>query len=361
MLINIQFLRFAAALAVVLFHAAAYLPQPAPWTLAAQAVGFAGVDVFFVISGFIMAYTTRHPPAQGRRGLAAAGFLERRLARIFTGYWPYLALALPLLWWTAPALLAGKDLLGSLLLLPVPIPERVIPVSWTLTYELYFYLLFALLLLLPVPWMRLVLPLLALLLVLINLVGVLGFGFYEPAFFQQTPPWLRLLISPYVLEFLAGALVCRLYLRGVQGLAWLALGGGLLLFALGGWYNHALLQGGLESGLHVVERVALFGPASVLLVYAAAVLERRGLRLWPGFSRLFGGASYSLYLSHTLLLGLFGVLWRQPWVAERGLEPWLVPALLGWIGLILLYSLWHYRYIEVPLYRLARRRLGVRE
>ena len=350
MLINIQFLRFAAALAVVLFHAAAFLPEPAFWSRAAQAVGFAGVDIFFVISGFIMAYTTRH--AEGSE--IAGAFLKRRLARIFTGYWPYLLLALLLLYWTDPALLARKDLLGSLLLLPLPIPERVIPVSWTLTYELYFYLLFFLLLLLPAWLGRLAIPLLAALLILVNLLGVLWFDLYSPAFFQQTSGWLRLLLSPYTLEFLAGTLVCRLYLAGVRGLLWPALLLGGLLFGLGGWYNHSVLQGGLESGRHVVERVLLFGSAAALLVYGAAGLEGRGLRLWPVFSRLFGGASYSLYLSHTLLLGLFGYIARQYHLGE-----WLPLALLGWVGMILGYSLLHYLAIEVPFYRLARRLLGV--
>ena len=79
MLLNIQFLRFVAAMLVVLYHTAAQVPhsQSAVYGLFAlgQAIGFAGVDIFFVISGFIMAFTTLD---QGGR-LASLGFTRRRL------------------------------------------------------------------------------------------------------------------------------------------------------------------------------------------------------------------------------------------------------------------------------------------
>ena len=82
MLINIQFLRFAAALAVVVYHAGKHVAatgaDPGWLFRAGEAVGFAGVDVFFVISGFIMFHTTR----ESAGAAAAAEFLKRRVARI---------------------------------------------------------------------------------------------------------------------------------------------------------------------------------------------------------------------------------------------------------------------------------------
>ena len=83
MLVNVQFLRFVAAMLVVFYHSSAHLNSTGVdqgWLFEIfEAVGFAGVYVFFVISGFIMAYTT-----MGLEGVEpSVGFFERRLARIY--------------------------------------------------------------------------------------------------------------------------------------------------------------------------------------------------------------------------------------------------------------------------------------
>ena len=86
MLYNIQFLRFVAAMLVVLYHSATRLPaNDSVFQFifsTGESLGFAGVDIFFVISGFIMAYTSSH-----QSGLSESfDFARRRLARIFSGY-----------------------------------------------------------------------------------------------------------------------------------------------------------------------------------------------------------------------------------------------------------------------------------
>ena len=349
MLVNIQWLRFVAAFAVVLYHAMPLWPDAPGWVAAAGAVGFAGVDVFFVISGFIVWYTT-----QGASGSEPAmAFLKRRFARIYAGYWPYFGLTMLLLWWFDPARLAGCDLLGSLFLLPIPITSRVLPVSWTLTYELYFYLLFFSLLWFPERIRGRVLILLGAMVLAAMMIGIamssLGMGFAA-----GLPRGLRPLLSPYLLEFLAGTFIGRLHGLGVRRGSGAAMTTGILLFAVGGWYNLEF-RGGLEGGLHVIERVACFGPAAALLVYAALSLEARGHSLGFAPGELLGGASYSLYLAHTPLIGLFG------WLGLGALFPTVgvTLVLLGWLGVILLYSVLHYRQVEVPCYRLMRRWLRV--
>jgi peptidoglycan/LPS O-acetylase OafA/YrhL len=344
MLVNIQWLRFVAAFAVVLYHAAPLWPDAPGWVAAAGAVGFAGVDVFFVISGFIVWYTT-----QGASGSEPAmAFLKRRFARIYAGYWPYLGLTMLLLWWFDPARWAGCDLLGSLFLLPIPIASRVLPVSWTLTYELYFYLLFFSLLWLPERIRRRVLILLGAMVLAAMMIGIamssLGLGFAT-----GLPRGLRPLLSPYLLEFLAGTFIGRLHGLGVRRGSGAAMTTGVLLFTVGGWYNLEF-PGSLEGGLHVIERVACFGPAAALLVYAALSLEAQGHSLGSAPGELLGGASYSLYLAHTPLIGLFG------WLGLGALFPTVgvTPVLLGWLGVILLYSVWQYQQVEAPCYRWAR-------
>lgn len=347
MLVNVQLLRFIAALAVVLYHAAPLWSAPPSWVTAFAAMGFSGVDVFFVISGFILWHTTRD-----RRGSrAAAAFLTRRFARIFTGYWPFFAIAMALWWWFAPHELATKDWVRSLLLVPMPMDQRVIPVSWTLTYELYFYLIFAALLWLPLHIRFRVLCLLGSCVLFVAVALALHGGEGDNP--SRSPRWLRPLVSPYLLEFLAGALLCRMREAGIHRGGVQALIGSATLFALGGWLN---LEDGyaLDGGAQVAQRVAIFGPAAAMLVYAGASLEARGYRFWPSASVLLGGASYSLYLAHPLLLAVF--VWLGIGRALPVGETWII---LAWLAVTLGYSVWHHRWLETPCYRAVRVRLGV--
>ncbi|NIP18902.1 MAG: acyltransferase family protein [Xanthomonadales bacterium] len=148
MLVNIQLLRCIAAMLVVIYHTAAHLPPGSEgahglfWF--GHAVGYAGVDIFFVISGFIMAWTTLN---EGGRE-ASADFIKRRLGRIFSGYWPFFFLALGVFWFARPAHVAESNLLASFFLWPQRLNRVLLEITWTLSYELYFYLLFALLILL---------------------------------------------------------------------------------------------------------------------------------------------------------------------------------------------------------------------
>ena len=137
MLINLQFLRFAAAMLVVLYHSSSHLrstglDQGTVFALS-EGIGFAGVDIFFVISGFIMAWTTQEAAGPA----AAFDFLRRRLARIYSGYWPFFLFAVVLFAWTDPPFFEGSDLEKSAILWPTN--RLLLAVSWTLIFELFFY------------------------------------------------------------------------------------------------------------------------------------------------------------------------------------------------------------------------------
>lgn len=337
---NIQFLRFAASLATLFFHSRWLLPKFAGGARAIMSVGFAGVDIFFVISGFIMWYTTYDA------AITASIFGRRRIARIFTGYWPYLLIALILFGIFDPAGIGGKDIFGSTFLLPITLTARVIQVSWTLTHELYFYLLFFLLLCLPAKFRQRALYIAGGALLAGNCLGVLRFDFYTPAFYQETSPGFRVLISPYTFEFLAGIMVCQAYLAGIRRFAKSAAVVGILIFGIGGWYSYCRLNEQLGNAPWVNLRVLIFGSASCFVVYAAACIEQRGRGILSWICELFGGASYSLYLSHTLLLDL--CLWLAPNLGADSGWAWLIV-----VCLILTYSTLHYLTIERPLHRFA--------
>lgn len=355
MLKNIQTLRFLAALWVVLHH---MQPPVTPFTLsllpdAVTRLGFAGVDLFFVISGLIMAETTR--------GMlpgwpAATRFLVQRFGRIYIGWWPFFALYL---WGASQSgrLRPDINLWGSFLLWPQNLPQYLLPITWTLSFELYFYVVVAAL----VVWNRRHAPL------VLGLCGIaivaLNIWFYQRGLYLPANEGLakaNLLIpfylSPLTLEFIAGFLLSEwLHRRPRQCLGcWLA-GAGLML-ALAYFYqtSGSLLASGMAGFFHVGERAALLGGFACCLVVCAMELERRQITPWPLLQAL-GDASYSIYLAHIVCLIVVGAAFFR-------LQPFLHAPATVWslaaIGLTLGSAWLNYRWIEYPLNRQLKAQLA---
>lgn len=356
MLINIQFLRFVAAMLVVAYHSSAHVRSTGVdqglFFATAEAVGFAGVDIFFVISGFIMAYTT----TQARGYEPGTGFAKRRLARIYSGYWPFYLLALAIFAWVGGSHLADSALLRSAILWPAGIP--LIAVSWTLVYEMYFYILFTLLIVFSGPRRTQLL--------IIMLLGIVAWSIYSQfirhAYDQGQLEYLSLseayMASPYLIEFLTGSLLAVWLKNNPEGQSWSWLLIGIVLFLAGGWINNAWFDGKIEQGYYVFWRVLVFGAASLFLTAGAVRLEHINKTTALRFSLAAGGASYAIYLSHILLLtatqhlGLNNFLGQYPaWVVQV--------AFLTYGVLILYYSIVHYRIIERPLHHLFKKWLGI--
>lgn len=354
MLINIQFLRFVAALAVVFYHASAHVQASGaalgPVFTVGKAMGFAGVDVFFVISGFIMVYTTRDEIG----GRAASDFLRRRVARIYSGYWPFFLIALAMIYLLQPQRLDSVALLASFTLWPTGQP--VLPVSWTLTYEMIFYLGFTLLVLVPVALRYRMLTAGLVLILIWSAWSFFVRGDYEPGTLEQLPVAQAWLASPFLAEFLAGAVAARWLERNPTGRAWTWLFLGIALLLAGGWINLAVFEGGLEQGYDLFYRVLAFGPGSLLLLVGVVRLEAAGVKAPLPLSLALGASSYALYLSHTLVFwgfaegGLHGALQAHAdWVV------WMTYLALS--ALIVVASWAFYRVVERPLHALLRRRL----
>jgi exopolysaccharide production protein ExoZ len=282
-LVNIQYLRAIAALMVVWVHAREQFSLT--FQLFPSAVGSHGVDLFFVISGFIMVYTTHGKPG------APGQFLLRRFLRIAPLYW-LITLTIVAIALLAPQLLKSTQLvpahvLASLAFIPMQspaFPDYLWPLlvpGWTLNYEMAFYALFALCLWLPARWRT---P--ALCGVLLGLVA-LGRatdpggvpGFYTDAI---------------VLAFGTGAVLGELYCRGL--LQRLGFTGGLLALLAG----VALWLAG--QSLPLPHRFIAAGIPATLVVLGACAI---GPIASPGLKWLekLGDATYSIYLGHVLLLG----------------------------------------------------------
>lgn len=287
-LIEIQALRAFAALAVVAYHAAGRAGL-------SFGIGAAGVDIFFVISGFIMTTVTAGRPATPLR------FAWNRVSRIVPLYWLVtlgmvgLAACLPRL---VPNLQADPlRVIQSLLFIPHPdAAGNVFPVlvpGWTLNFEMFFYALFASALVLPRAAQLAALS--GAMVTLVALGGVL-----RPAGAMAST-----YTDPMLLEFLAGIWLARLRLRGHlpgRAVGWGMLGLGLAAFAA------------LEASRTYSDawRVVLWG-GPALLVVAGTLAAAPALR--PGLVTRLGDASYSIYLLHPLLVG---AVWR--------LLGWLPPA-----------------------------------
>jgi len=356
MLINIQFLRFVAAMLVVAYHSSIHLKttgvEQGLFFSTSEAVGFAGVDIFFVISGFIMAYTTTNATGL-EQGI---DFFKRRLARIYSGYWPFYLVALVLFAWIGGSYLAEASLWRSLILWPAPHP--LITVSWTLIYEMYFYILFALLIGFTGPLRK---PLLK-----IMLWGIVAWAIYSQfvrhAYDHGQLETLSLaeafMFSPYLMEFLAGSLLAGWLSNKPMGHSWSWLLPGIALFLAGGWVNNTYFGGEIEQGYYIFWRVLVFGTASLMIVTGLVRLEHSDKTAALRFSLAAGGASYAIYLSHILWLTATQHLGLNDFLGQ--FTAWIAQTTFLFYGVfILYYSIMHYRIIERPLHRLFKKWLGI--
>jgi peptidoglycan/LPS O-acetylase OafA/YrhL len=145
-MINIQILRFLAAFVVVLHHVrASFLNLVAykaglAWRFVVDN-GFWGVDIFFVISGAIMAHSIRDLSDDDQTALR---FAVTRFARIFSGWWPFFVLYLAMYWFIGT--LDQRNLVASFLLMPQSLDSSLLPITWTLSFDCISILVLLLLL-----------------------------------------------------------------------------------------------------------------------------------------------------------------------------------------------------------------------
>jgi len=345
---NIEWLRFAAAAAILLGHMAPHVwvtgGAEGGWLKAVWYLANAGPDVFFVISGTVIWSVTQHE--SGAR--AALRFISRRLARIYSHYWLFLGLAALQLWVWAPYLLSRKDWLRSILLWPQDIDTLAIPVTWALTHVLAFYLLIA-----CWVWLRRsasMQPLLlaALLVVLGNVYAIAVLDVYAKANLTSASWLWRLWLSPYQLEFIGGCLLAHLLARHQLPRPGLLLLAGCILIMFGCGINAELFDDQLLSGHYTPQRVVIYAPGAFLLVAACIGLQQSGRSLLPRLAVLLGAGTYSLYLLHTIALSsLYWIGFRDAMAGTGGLLAayLLVAAVLAVISVAYAY------YVEDPLNR----------
>jgi len=331
----IQYLRGIAALLIVWLHAT---DMTAVASKNFMSFGHFGVDIFFVISGFIMWTTSAH---QTR---TPVGFWLQRIVRVVPLYWTFIFLFIAGLLAVPEAVFNNRTIdplyvLKSLFFVPAidPLIGAIIPIyapGWTLNYEMFFYFVFGLSLLVPNLKLRAAA-------VIIGFAALVSIGYL--ADFQNVV--LATYTHPVLLEFVAGlCLACNIkrFERAPLSIAALFSAAAVGLFAIGEMVSPAACS-------------FYSGAGATLLVAAGLVVERIARGRVSGVAKFIGDASYSIYLAHPFAQRAFYLVAGQV-VGTAVILDWyrtyIVGALIvGTIGGCLSYIL-----IERPLLRLSRRR-----
>ena len=278
----IQYLRALAAIMVLVYHVVLHwIPAQKPY----YAPLAAGVDIFFVISGFVMWGVTA-----GRDGQSWA-FIINRVRRIVPLYWLLTTLMLVVLVIYPEATRTSRFDLGhvisSYFFLPAIHPvkgtfEPLMFPGWTLNYEMMFYLLFALALLGPIRWR---LPL-----VLTPLIALVALG----AIPHSPTSLIGFYSNSILLEFGMGVTLAWFVNSPAVDRLPRFVGVAMLLACP--------LAFALAALLPDAPRALAWGVPAALFVSGCVFNERaRGTPRIP-FLQLLGDASYSIYLSHVIIL-----------------------------------------------------------
>lgn len=360
----LQVLRALAALLVVFTHAVNGYDERTdllqPWLAnigEINAFGAIGVDVFFVISGFIMAHAMMRRP-----DLTAREFVIMRFIRVVPPYWLATLAVLPFAWSWYHGLDPNRVFYG-LFVFPVARADAfVLPIlhpGWSLAFELAFYIVVAA----AIALMRSPQARFAATFGLVCTLGTLG------TVWQPQSGAAAVFLSAIWFEFALGLLIYAIWSqwRPSEAVAWAVLIAGLLVLA-----KHALIGPSIYD-----DPAAMFWPdpvsspdartgliraigwgipsALVVLGTLWVAATRLGERLsqsrpWRGLARL-GDASYALYLVHPFITDS----WRY-WVPANAIPADL--AILGliaasaWLGLIA------HRRVEKPLLHWMRKRIA---
>lgn len=328
----LQSLRFVAAAVVMTGHAMMEAREHGsdafadsfydlPWS--------SGVDVFFVISGFIIYHITRD---MGGGPRPAVDFIVRRLIRLVPLYWLFTALMAAVIL-IAPSHLREQSLsatavVKSLLFIPYLAPavgemRPVLGQGWTLNYEMLFYATFAACLALT----RFRLPVVAaLFLALFLLESVV-----------PLPAEIAFYASYRLLQFVAGMVLGRLYFACPRHGTLVAIALLAVAAVAGGWAG-TLLGPDVQA---MRNRTTM----SVVAVYAVIFWRSPPGTVTRGPLPLLGDASYALYLGHPFAINAVLLVFAR---ARLGLGyAFVVAACLAAIASTLLLHRW----LERPLMR----------
>lgn len=325
-LYSIQFLRAVAAYLVVAMHATeamAIRMSNTPHDF--WHYGSFGVDIFFVISGFVMEYLAKDIPLEkDQRTKASLSFLKKRFIRIVPLYWFYTVLKIALLAvFPAIALRTTIDfqhILSSFLFIPCQAPwglmQPFLPVGWTLNFEMFFYGLFAVAIYLKAN---------RVLFCLISFLLIQALGFFSSndliSFYSQS----------IIFEFIVGMVIAKLLKNQI-----LQLNPMVNILLILGAVAYLLLNIYFEF---TGDRFLNYGLPAAFVVFGMLGLEK-SLAKWPVFPRIAksGDYSYTTYLAHTFIVPALPIIFIKLHLTSLILGFFII-ILTTYIASYILYSL----------------------
>lgn len=298
-MLSVQVMRGVAAIAVVFFHTDVILAQPeyggneVYGSVATR--GWLGVNLFFVLSGFIILYSHVHDAGHpGRVGR----YLWRRFTRVYPLYWVMLSAFLaaaafgighPEIRWEARHLISAYALFSI-----VDMPAMPLKVAWTLLFEIKFYLIFTILLF-SKRAAFVVFPIWAAAIAVRNMFTPLpDYGYILPDFG---------LLNIWNINFLFGMAAFCALLRAPARLGVPVLASGIVMILIAGWNGRGINIDVLRPGFMTM---IAFGFA--LIVLGAVLCERHFDWRPPALLLLFGNASFSIYLIHSAVISLLAAV-----------------------------------------------------
>jgi peptidoglycan/LPS O-acetylase OafA/YrhL len=290
--------------------------------------GFSGVEIFFVISGFVGAHTTWK---RARTWGNAWDFLRRRLLRIYLGYWPFWLVTLIVTAHYSSDALAKIDLTKSFFLATPDMFVLLLPVTWSLSYELIFYAFVAATFVITTRAMKLLITgICASLLAMV--ITTLGQHYSTLQGFASL-----------TLEFTSGYLL-YVHHQKLKNLNW-----AIPLFVV------TVIAFSMGIYLHASDnaiRIITFGTGALATVALAVCLESTGRLSASRFWTNLGDASFTIYLAHLPAISLFYHLGIRDFIARQS------PVLREiTFGAFICVTLWlcrqFYFRIEAPIYQWA--------
>jgi exopolysaccharide production protein ExoZ len=343
---NVQVLRACAALYVVWAHLREMFP--AIQYDRAIPTGLAGVDLFFVISGFIMTASS------AKAADSPLSFLRKRIIRVVPLYY-VLTLFVFALSAVFPVLLKSTspdtvELVKSLLFIPFfKSPDRIYPVyylGWTLNYEMFFYLIFSVGLFFSGPRRFVFVS------AVIGILFLVGLLLGNAA---NDNPLAYAYTRPIMLDFLLGIGIglCANHLSGLASrapaIAYGALVLGAALFIAG--FDVVSLSTSTAVIAPPTDTFFRYGLWAGVIVAACVALEGSGRIVKNNFLVLIGAASYSLYLTHFFFIESAIFI-----VDQLKLSPIMrIPFAIGAVAIVISGAILCYRLLELPMHEWLRR------
>lgn len=339
---SIQSFRGIAALLVVAFHLTVRSNELLKQNLLAGLFSFgsAGVDFFFVLSGFVIFYVHRYDTGNSRK---LKNFLLKRFVRIYPIYFLLTLLIIPVY-------LAGYGhsyksnidiILKSFLLYPQSNGiYPILNVGWTLSYEVLFYLFSSLAILLKPQLTRIIFALWILTIITVYIARI-------SSLFVPDNTLINFIFNIRNLEFILGSLAAYLVQKQQFRHSSCMLMLGILSFLLFGM-NDAIFN------FVRVEPVIAYGIPSALIIIGAASRDLINSPKVPRIFLYFGDASYSIYLTHFVAMtALMSLALKLHLISFMGYP--LTVAIITVMTLIL--GCLVFQYIENPLLAFLRKKI----